>query len=115
MKLQLPLVKNMTITLISTYASNVTNPEETKEPRTKELDALLSAVFQSEKLIVLVEFSACVGHDHHSWDRVIGRHGIQKCNSNSLLFLRTFASHDLSITNTMFRLLTRNKMSWMHP
>ncbi|KAK3885594.1 hypothetical protein Pcinc_010186 [Petrolisthes cinctipes] len=43
-----------------------------------------------------------------AWDRVIGRHGVGKCNINGLL-LRTCATHDLAITDTMFRLPNRNK------
>ena len=59
---------------------------------------------QSEKLIILGDFNACVGTDHQAWH-----------NSNRLLLLRTCATHDLAITNTMFCLPTRNKTSWMHP
>ncbi|KAL8596595.1 hypothetical protein ACOMHN_034966 [Nucella lapillus] len=58
---------------------------------------------------------ARVGTNHQAWDRIIGKHGVGKCNSNGLLLLRLCASHDLAITNTMFRLPTRNKTTWMHP
>ena len=57
MKLQLPLAKNVTVKLIGAYDPTITNPEETKDKFYKELDALLSAVLQSEKLIVLCGFS----------------------------------------------------------
>ena len=48
----------MTVKLIGAYDPTMTNPEETKDKFYKELDALLSAVLQSEKLIVLGGFSA---------------------------------------------------------
>ncbi|KAL8568047.1 hypothetical protein ACOMHN_000271 [Nucella lapillus] len=93
----------------------MTNPDEIKDRFYEELDSLMASVPQSEKLIILGDFNARVGTDHQTWDRIIGKHGVGKCNSNGLLLLILCASHDLAITNTMFRLPTRNKTTWMHP
>ncbi len=114
-KLQLPLGHKTNATLVSAYAPMMTNPDEIKDRIYEELDSLISSVPQSEKLIILGDFNAHVGTDHQAWQNVIGKHGIGKCNSNGLLLLRLCASHNLAITNTMFRLPTRNKTSWMHP
>ena len=114
-KLKFPLDKKRSATLISAYAPTMTNPDDAKEKFYEELDALISTVPQSDKLILLGDFNARVGKDHQVWEGVIGHHGVGKCNSNGLLLLRTCATHGLSITNTMFRLPTRNKTSWMHP
>jgi hypothetical protein len=81
----------------------------------EELDSVISSVPKPEKLIILGDFNARVGTDHKIWDEILGVHGVGKCNSNGLLLLRLCAAHDLTITNTMFRLPTRNKTSWMHP
>ncbi|KAL8595464.1 hypothetical protein ACOMHN_024163 [Nucella lapillus] len=93
----------------------MTNPDEIKDGFYEELDSLMASDPQSEKLITLGDFNARVGTDHQAWDRIIGKHGVGKCNSNGLLLVRLCASHDLAITNTMFRLPTRNKTTWMHP
>ena len=80
--MQLPLEKGTKATLISAYAPTMTNPEDTKDKFYEELDALITDVPQPDKLIVLGEFNARVGTDHKAWDRVIGKHGVGKCNSN---------------------------------
>ncbi|VDL89812.1 unnamed protein product [Schistocephalus solidus] len=41
--------------------------------------------------------------------------GLGGCNNNGLLLLRTSAEHRLLLTNTFFRLPTREKATWMHP
>ncbi|XP_047481686.1 uncharacterized protein LOC125034089 [Penaeus chinensis] len=93
----------------------MTNPEDIKDKFYEELDALIAAVPQSEKLFILGDFNARVGTDHQTWEGIIGRHGTGKCNSNGLLLLKSCATHDLTLTNTLFRLPTRNKTTWMHP
>ena len=53
--------------------------------------------------------------DQQTWEGVIGTREEGKCNRNGLLLLRKCAEHKLLITNTVFRLPTRNKTSWVHP
>ena len=48
-------------------------------------------------------------------ERTIEKQWVGKSNSNGLLLHSLCASHDLAITNTMFRLPTRNKTTWIHP
>ena len=115
MTLQLPLGHKKSATLISVYAPTMTNPDDIKDKFYEELDAIIATVPQSDKLIVLGDLNARVGTDHSIWEGIIGRHGTGKCNSNGLLLLKMCATHDLVITNTLFRLPTRNKTSWMHP
>ena len=103
------------MTHVSAYAPTMTNPDEVKDKFYEDLDALISNVPTSDKLIILGDFNARVGCDSDSWDGIIGKHGVGKCNSNGLLLLQTCAEHDLLITNTIFRLPTRKKTSWMHP
>ena len=80
-----------------------------------DLDSLFSAAPRTDKLILLGDFNARVGTDHQTWEGVTGSEGVGKCHSNGLLLLRKCAEHDLLFTNTVFRLLTRRKTTWMHP
>ena len=85
----------------------MTNPDEIKD--------LITKVPTNDKLFILGDFNARVGCDSDSWNGIIRKHGVGKCNSNGLLLLQTCAEYDLLITNTVFLLQTRNKTSWMHP
>ena len=115
MVMQLHLTNKQKATLISAYAPTMTNPEEVKDQFHEQLDALIAAVPRSEKLIILGDFNARVGTDHHTWSGVIGQQGTGKSKSNGILLLQTCTAHELVITNTLFRLPTRNKTTWMHP
>ena len=77
--------------------------------------SVISAAPKTDKVIFLGDFNARVGTDHQTWEGVIGSEDVVKCNSNGLLLLRKCAEHDLLITNTVFRLPTRRKTTWMHP
>lgn len=115
MTLQLPLSSKKNATIISAYAPTMTNPMDVKGRFYEELDLLIASVPQTDKFVLLGDFNARVGSDYQTWPGVIGMHGAGKCNSNGLLLLKTCTTHNLSITNTMFRLPTRYKTSWMHP
>ena len=78
---------------------------------------MISAKTRTDKLILLGDINDRVGTDHQTWVRVIGTEEVRKCGSYGLLLLRKCAEHELLITNTVFRLPTCNKTSWMrmHP
>ena len=115
MTLRLPLSGKRHATIVSAYAPTMTNPDEVKDKFYDDLDSVISAAPRTDKLILLGDFNARVGTDHQTWEGVIGSEGVGKCNSNGLLVLRKCAEHELLITNTVFRLPTRRKTTWMHP
>ena len=116
MTMKLPLYQGKKeLTIISAYAPTMTNPDEVKNKFYEELNSVIVTVPKADKLIILGDFNARVGTDSTTWEGVIGKHGVGSCNSNGLLLLQTCAQHELLITNTVFRLPTRNRTSWMHP
>jgi len=54
-----------------------------------ELEALISTVPQSDKLLLIGDINARLGKDHQAWEGAIGPQGVGKCNNNGLLLLRT--------------------------
>ena len=115
MTMKLTLTGKKQATIISAYAPTMTNPDHIKDQFYEELNSLVTAVPKTEKLIILGDFKARVGVDHQSWENVLGKNGIGRCNSNGLLLLQLCAEHELLVTNTVFRLPARNRTSWMHP
>ena len=111
MTLRLPLSGNKHATIISAYASTMTNPDEVKDKFYDDLDNIISATPRTDKLILFGDFNARVGTDHQTLEGVISSEGV----GNGLLLLRKCAEHVLLMTNTVFKLPNRNKTSWMHP
>ena len=91
-----------------------TNPEDVKDKFYDELHSFIATVPRADKLIILGDINARVVSDNISWDGVIGKYGVGRCNNNGLLLLQTYAEHDLLITNTVHRLPTRNRTSQRH-
>ena len=90
-------------------APTMTNSDEVKDKFYDDLDYVISATPRTDKLILLGDFNVRMDTDHQIWERVIGKY------VSGLLLLRKCAEHEPLITNTVFRLPTRNKTSWMHP
>jgi len=115
MSLRLKTSNNQYVTLISAYAPTMTNPDELKESFYEELRGLLHSVPYHDKLLLLGDFNARVGNDHHIWPGVLGCHGIGSMNSNGLLLLSLCSEFDLTISNTVFQQANKHKTSWKHP
>ncbi|VDL88565.1 unnamed protein product [Schistocephalus solidus] len=115
MCLRLPFRGDQFATILSTYAPPMTSTDTVQDKLYEDLHALLATVLKEDKLIVLGDFNARVGTDHAAWQGVLSPHGLGSCFDNGLLLLRTCAEHRILLTNTFFRLPTREKATWMHP
>ena len=111
--LKLPLSGKRHVTIVNAYAPTMTNPDEAEDKFYDDLDFVISATPRTDKLILFGNFNVRVGTDNQTGEGVTGTEGVGKCSSNCLLPLRKCAEYELLITNTVFRLLTRNKTSWM--
>uniref|UniRef100_A0A183TEF2 Reverse transcriptase domain-containing protein n=1 Tax=Schistocephalus solidus TaxID=70667 RepID=A0A183TEF2_SCHSO len=114
MSLRLPFREDKFTTIISAYAAPMTSSDVAKDQFYEDLHALPATVPKVDELIVLGSFNARVGTDHATWQGVLGPQGLGSCNDNGLL-LPTCAEHRFQLTNTFFRLLTREKATWIHP
>ena len=115
MTVRLPLLKKRFVTIISVYAPTMTNTDDKIEKFYADLESTLQDVPRTDKLVLLGDFNARVGTDWNTWEGVLGKHSTGKCNSNGKLLLETCTAHKLLITNSVFQLPFRKKVSWKHP
>nr|VZI17298.1 unnamed protein product [Spirometra erinaceieuropaei] len=107
--LHLPLRGSNFATIISAYASTMTDSDEAKMKFYENLNTLLASVSRAVRLIVLGDFNACVGTDHAAWRGVLGAHDFGGFNENGMLLPRTCADHCPIPTNTLFHPPTPNR------
>ena len=115
MSLRIPLERGEFATIISAYAPTLAAEEDVKDEFYHCLHDALKRVARTDKLILMGDFNARVGNNGEMWPGVIERHGVGKMNSNGLRLLTLCTEHDLSISNTFFRMKNKFKTSWMHP
>ena len=115
MVLRLKLKRQTYATIVSAYAPTMTHTDEVKDSFYEDLDRIISSTSIKDKLILLGDFNARVGSDHVLWPKVLGKHGLGKCNSKGELLLSKCAAHELFITNTAFQQADKLKTTWMHP
>ena len=114
MTLRVPLERNQYMLLIAVYAPTLMAEEDKKDEFYEDLDRVLRAANIRDKIVLLGDFNARVGKRSDLWD-AIGSHGLGKMNANGLRLLSLCSEHNLTITNTLFRLKQIHKTSWMHP
>ncbi|BHF76035.1 hypothetical protein SprV_0501913300 [Sparganum proliferum] len=114
MSLRLSLWGGKFVTIVSVYAPPMTSPEAARDKFYEDLHALLATVPKVGKLTVPGDFNALVGKDCAVRRGVMSLHGLDGSNDNGLFLLRTWAERRLILTNTFFRLPTREKAIWMH-
>ncbi|KAK2185823.1 hypothetical protein NP493_222g06008 [Ridgeia piscesae] len=113
--MRLPLSKDNFATIISMYAPTMTNPDENKEAFYNQLASVLSGIPHTDKLQLIGDSNALIGRDNDKWPLVMGKHGIEKCNSNGELLLTLCSGFELIVTNIMFKQKDERKTTWMHP
>ena len=91
---------NKHATIISADEPTITNSDDVKDQFYDDLGSVISAKPRTDKLILLGDFNARVGTDHHTWEGVIGSEGIGKCSSNDLLLPRKSADHQYGLPVT---------------
>ncbi|BHF59899.1 hypothetical protein SprV_0100286000 [Sparganum proliferum] len=109
--LRLPLRGGKFATIISTSVSPVTSSDMIRNELYEDLHVLLATLPKAGKFTVLGDFNARFGTDYAAWRGEMGPRGLG--SFNGLLFLRICAEHHLILTNTFFRLPTREKATWM--
>ena len=115
MSLTLELEGGHMANLVIAYAPTLPTPDDAKDELYNQFDQIISRTPCKHKLIMMGNFNVRVRCDHQAWEKVIGRHGIGKENSNSTRLLSLCTAHKLVITNTMFQQRDSRKVSWMHP
>ena len=74
------------------------------------LCSTITVISWREKLIILGDFSTCVGKDNETWDAIV-YFGTEKVYSNWLRLLELFFEFSLSICNTFFHQKIKQKVT----
>ena len=104
-----------TVVIISAYAPTLTSNDDEKDKFYSDLQSLISSVRDTERLLLLGDFNARVGHDHSAWPDCLGLFGIGNINENGQRLLEFCSMNHLCITGSYFKTKNVHKVTWQHP
>ena len=112
---RLPLIKDISATIISVCAPTMTHPDENNVAFYNQLASVLSGIPRTDNILLIGDFNGRIQRNNDKWPVVMGKHGIGKCNSNGELLLALCSEFEVIVTNTMFKQKDERKTTWMHP
>ncbi|XP_067937334.1 uncharacterized protein [Watersipora subatra] len=114
MALWLPLKKNAYLSVISTYASIMSNAHEFKEEFYNQLRHGIKTIPDTDKPFIAGDYDARVGVIT-GVGRVIRYQGQRKFNSNGKLLLAFYSEHEVIIIDTILKYMDYPKTTGIHP
>ena len=121
MTLWLPLSGKRHATILTVYAHTITNPDEVKDKFNADLNSVFSATPRTDTQPPRgLQWQSGhrppnLGRSDWNWKNREVQQQWPPPFKEVLLLLRKCAEHELLITNSVFRLSTRRKTSWMLP
>ena len=116
LKVQFILYCILTITIFQVYAPDSSYSEEYNNSFYNLLQSKLDKCSKTQKLIIMGDFNAKVGNNHHTTiPGVIGNYGLGECNDRGWNLLQFCAFNNLFIGNTVFKHKKLRKITWTSP
>ena len=88
-----PLINSRYHTLITAYALTMINSPEKLSSFYHQLDQILRAIPNADKIIFLKYLNARFGQSHNLWPKVLGKFDTRKDNANCKLLISFYAEH----------------------
>ena len=107
--------QHIKLTVVHVYAPTEDAEEEVKNKFYRRLQGVLDTRNKHDMLIVTGDMNAKVGDDNEGYERVMGRHGLGKCNENGERLREMCDLNELVITGTRFPHKDIHKATWVSP
>ena len=106
------LIKNNTLSVISTYAPQTGRPQSETETFLENLECLVQRIGQEERIVIGADMNAHVGEDALGYEDVHGGNGYGERNEEGEKIWEMLESLDLCITNTLFKKRTEHLVTY---
>ena len=109
-------LSNESLTILQTYAPDTSYPDEAVDEFYQSLQSKIDSLARNEKYIILGDFNAKVGNNHHSTlPDVVGKFGLGNSNERGTNLLQFCAFNKLLIANTVFNHNRLRRVTWISP
>lgn len=115
-------IATMTIKINERYRMQVTQvyaptSSYTDEEAEEFYEALSNAIERNKShyKIVMGDFNAKIGKQEQGEEKTVGRYGLGERNDRGTRMVQFARTHELCVTNTMFKKKASRKWTWKHP